>query len=367
MAKDGVPSSKSHHGSVMIKEVDMRNFGLIFAAPLALLVLTVAACGGDGDGGGASDGAGSGDVAADFPAESKGNVIPQDAVVDLNEGADPPFLYTQDFELQDCTFSPRGKNAFYDSLEPGAYTQSELPSKIGEIAQKEISYRKDYLVLAETKKLNLQGIGQIEAAIVQEREFENDKQIQVSFNWYSVCEQTGAVYAFGEDSFALNPETGEVTDTEGSWLAGYVNTLGEVSIPSMQMPGTVVVGGKFIFDGAPGIALGGSEIIAHVNIKDGGLNTVPTEYYAGESGIPMPFAESAGDIKGCVQIEEISQDSGTRRPDLTDVTNKVWCPGFGLAYDTSDGWLLSATVLSADEANKLIQTVEDNQVRQISQ
>jgi hypothetical protein len=366
MVKNGFRSRKSHHGSVMIKEVDMRNFGLIFAAPLALLVLTVAACG-DDNGGSGSDGAGAGDAGGDFPAVSGGNVIPQEAVVDLNEGADPPFLYTQDFELQDCTFSARGKNAFFDSLEAGAYTKSELPGKIGEIAQKPVSYNKDYLVLAETKKLNIQGIGEVEAAIVQEREYENGKQIQVSFNWYSVCEQTGSVFSFGEDSFALNPETGEVTDTEGSWLAGYVNTLSEVSIPAMQIPGTATVGAKYIFDGAPGIALGGSEIVAHVNITAGKLATVPTKYYAGESDIPMPFAETAGDIQGCLQIEEISQDSGTRRPDLTDVTNKVWCPGFGLAYDTSDGWLLSATVLSADEANKLIQTIEDNQVRALEQ
>jgi len=344
----------------------MRNLRFTLAVPAALLVLIVAACGGDGDGGGGSDATSAGDAGGGFPAVSGGNVIPEQAVVDLNKGADPPFLYTQDFELQDCTFSARGKNAFFDSLEAGAYTKSELPGKIGEIAQKEISYRKDYLVLAETKKLNIEGIGEVEAAIVQEREYENDRQIQVSFNWYSVCEQTGSVFSLGEDSFALNPETGEVTDTEGSWLAGYINTLGEVSIPSMQVAGTAVVGSKYIFDGAPGIALGGSEIIAHVNIKDGKLTTVPTKYYAGESDIPMPFAESAGDMT-CLQIEEISQDSGTRRPDLTDVTNKVWCPGFGLAYDTSDGWLLSATVLSQDEANKLIQTIEDNQVRALEQ
>jgi hypothetical protein len=350
----------------MIKEVDVKGFRIILGMAATLVLVLAVACGSDDDSGGsATSDAGTSDSGGEFPAVSGGNAIPEQAVVDLNKGADPPFLYTQDFQLQDCTFNPRGRSAYFDSLEAGAYTKSELPGKIGEIAQKEVAYRKDYLVLAETKKLNFQGIGEVEAAIVQEREYENDKQIQVSFNWYSVCEETGSVFSLGEDSFALNPETGEVTDTEGSWLVGYINTLGEVSVPAMQVPGTPTLGAKYIFDGAPGIALGGSEIIAHVNIKDGKLTTVPTEYYAGESDIPMPFAESAGDMT-CLQIEEISQDSGTRRPDLTDVTNKVWCPGFGLAYDTSDGWLLSATVLSLEEANKLTQTVEDNQVRQIS-
>jgi len=344
----------------VIKEVDMRYLGVILVAVATLLALFAAACGG-------GDGAGAGDPGGGFPAVSKGNAIPQEAVVDLNKGADPPFLYTQDFQLQDCTFKPRGTNAFYDSLEPGAYSTSELSSKFGEIAQQEVSYRKDYLVLPETKKLNLQGIGEFETAIVQEREYENGEQIQVSFNWYAVCQETGGVYAVGEDSFALDPKTGEVTDTEGSWLAGTINSLGEVSIPSVAMPANPMLGAKFIFDGAPGIALGGSEIVAVVSTKDGKLTTVPTEYYAGESGIAIPFAESAGDFQGCVQTEEISQDSGTRRPDLKDVTNKVWCPGVGLVYDTSDGVLVESTVLSEDELKKLVQTVEENQVKQLEQ
>jgi len=362
MVKNSVCSPRT-----VIKEVDMRHLRVIYVAAATLLLLVAAACGGGDDGGGGSNGAGAGDAGGGFPAVSKGNAIPQKAVVDLNKGADPPFLYTQDFQLQDCTFNPRGYNAFHGSLEPGAYTVSELSGKVGEIAQKPIEFRKDYLVLPETKKLNVQGIGEFEAAIVQEREYENGKQIQVSFNWYTACEQTGAVYSVGEDSFALNPDTLEVTDTEGSWVAGYVNTLGEVSIPAVGMPANPMLGARYIFDGAPGIAFGGTEIVAVVNITDGKLITVPTEYYAGEAGIAIPYAESAGDLQGCVQIEEISQDSGTRRPDLTDVTNKVWCPGVGLVYDTSDGWLVESKVLSQDELKKFTQTVEDNQVKQIEQ
>ncbi|MGH9195154.1 MAG: hypothetical protein ACRD1T_05395, partial [Acidimicrobiia bacterium] len=193
----------------------MRHLRVIFAGAAALLVLAVAACGGDGDGGGGGDGAGAGDAGGGFPAVSGDNVIPQAAVADINKGADPPFLYTQDFGLENCTWDPRGYNPHHGSLEPGAYTVSVLEGKVGEIAQKPISYRKDYLVLPETKKLNLKGIGPIEAAIVQEREFENGKQIQVSYNWYTVCKETGTAFSIGEDSFALNPENQQVTDTEG--------------------------------------------------------------------------------------------------------------------------------------------------------
>jgi len=316
----------------------MRNLRVILVAGGTLLALLAAACGGDGGG--------------DFPAVSEGNAIPEEAVVDLNKGEDPPFLYTQGFELQDCTFSPRGYNSFHGSLEAGAYTVSELSSKIGEVAQTEIAYRKDYLVLSETKKLNIQGLGELEAAIVQEREYENGEQIQVSYNWYTVCNETGAAYSVGEDSFALNPKTGEVTDTEGSWVAGYVNTLGEVSIPAVAMPANPLLGARYVFDGAPGIAFGGTEIVALISTKDGKLTTEPTEYYEGETGIVIPYAESNGDLQNCIQIEEISQDSGTRRPDLTDVTQKVWCAGVGLVYDTSDGWLLESTVLGKGDLKK---------------
>jgi len=358
----------------------MRFLSVIFFAAVTLLLLLAAACGGDGDGdgGGGGGGATAGDAGGGFPAVSEGNTIPEEAVIDLNKGADPPFLYTADFGLQDCTFDPRGLNAFHGSLEPGAYTVSEFEGKVGEIAQKAISYRKDYLVLPETKKLNFRGIGEIEAAIVQEREYENGKQIQLSFNWYAVCKETGAAYSIGEDSFALNPETGEVTDTEGSWVAGYVNTLGEVSIPAVAMPANPMLGARYIFDGAPGIALGGTEIVGVVNITNGRFSIVSTPLTA-EHGFPggltvdsltdifIPALESAGEVKGCIQIEEISQDSGTRRPDLVDITAKVWCRGYGLIYDTSDGALTESKVLSGTELEQAIQTVEDNQVRNVAQ
>jgi hypothetical protein len=117
----------------------------------------------------------------------------------------------------------------------------------------------------------------------------------------------------------------------------------------MGMPGTVMLGSRYIFDGAPGIALGGAEIVAvGLNTTDGLLSTVPTSIggYPGEANIIIPLAQSVGDFRGCVQIEEISQDNETRKPDLSDVTEKVWCPGVGLVYDTSDGALTESNALT---------------------
>jgi hypothetical protein len=297
---------------------------------LAALILS-GACGGNDKGG--------------FPAQTQGVAIPKEPVVDLNKGLDPPMLYTQDFNLKDCKWKPHGVNTFYDPLVPGFKSESHLPGKVGERAKKPVDYLKTYEVLNETKKLNIQGLGKLEAAIVEEKEFENGKQIQLSVNWYSICSQTNAVYAMGEDSFALDPDTGKVLDTEGSWLAGKVNPVGEVAIPSLAMASNPSLGSRTIFDGAPGVALGGAEVIAMVSMENGTMKLPPTRegFKGGEFSIPL--AKSVGDFQGCLQIQEISQNSATRRPDLNDLTNKVWCPGVGLIYDTSDGAITKSNAL----------------------
>jgi hypothetical protein len=253
--------------------------------------------------------------------------------------------YTQDFHLQDCKWKPFGVNPYYDPLVPGFAMDSHLPGKIGEFAKKPVDYTKTYRVLKEPKKLNIRGLGKLEAAVVEEKEFENGKQIQLALNWYSICQQTGAVYSLGEDSFKINPESGKSYDTEGSWLAGRVNSIGEVAIPSLAMASPPTLGSRTIFDGAPGVALGGAEVVAVVSTQDGKLTLVPTkEGFPGQT-VEIPLAKSVGDFQNCVQSQEISQDSETRRPELDDLTNKVWCPGVGLVFDTSDGVIVKSSAL----------------------
>lgn len=302
-----------------------KKFGLRIALVLALIGfgLALSACGGGG---------GSKDV-----VKSEASVIPQEPLVDLNkvglQGAPNPMLYTWDFELQNCTLGPEGNNPFFDLLKPGF---KHVSYKADE------DFRKEYTVLKETKTLDLEGIGRFEAAIIEEREIEKGGKLkQISLNWYAICKENNSVYSVGETSQHLNPD-GSVKDTEGSWTAGAVNDKGEVAIPAMQVPGTITIGARYIFDGAPGIALGGSEVVAYgLKTVDGKLTTAKTAYYEGET-VPVPITESLGELSGCVQIEEISQKSDTREPDIKDATNKVWCPGVGLVYDTSDGSLIES-------------------------
>ena len=296
-----------------------KKFGLGIALVLALIGFVP---------GGYAGGGGQVNVAGAIPSES---------VIDLNKvrepGAPIPMRYTQDFQLQSCTMQPWGNNPFFDLLKPGAKEVSAMPAE---------NFRKEYRVLEQTKSMNLLGIGKFQAAIVEEREYEKGVLRQISQNWYAVCKQTGSVFSVGELSKQLNADQ-TVHDTEGSWRAGVVNKQGEVAVPSMQVPGTPTLGSRYIFDGAPGVALGGAQIVAQgLKTVHGKLTTVRTRYYKGEKNIPIPITKSIGDVSSCIQVEEISQDSKTRKPDLGDATNKVWCPRVGLIYDTSDGALIAS-------------------------
>jgi hypothetical protein len=298
-----------------------KKFGLALASALTLVAVAWGAEAGVG-------------LARSTASKVTARAIPADPVVDLNKVKDPnapsPMLYTQDFQLQKCTFGPTGNNRFFDLLKPGFRHESYMASE---------DFHKTYRVLKKTKRMNLKGIGRFRAAIIEEREYEKGVLRQISTNWYAICKQTNSVFSVGEFSQQLNADQ-TVHDTEGSWEAGVVNDRGEVAVPSMQIPGTVVLGARYIFDGAPGVAFGGAEVVAQgLRTVQGKLTTVPTKYYKGET-VSIPFTQTAGhEYRGCIQVEEISQISETRQPDLGDVTNKVWCPGIGLLYDTSDGAL----------------------------
>jgi hypothetical protein len=117
----------------------------------------------------------------------------------------------------------------------------------------------------------------------------------------------------------------------------------------MAMPAVPTLGSRTIFDGAPGVALGGAEVVAFLSTKGGELTLVPTkEGFPGRT-VDIPITKRAGDFRSCAQIQEISQKNDTRRPDMGDLTNKVWCEGVGLVYDTSDGALVEHKGLE-DEA-----------------
>lgn len=262
--------------------------------------------------------------------------------VDLNAVKDPAAPIPMNYSISSCkgdAIKARGVSPYWEPLIPGVKNVSW--KKLGKD-----DFRKEYTVLDDTVKFDLPGIGKFEAAVIEEREILNGVLRQVSHNWYALCAENNNILSVGETSAHLKADGKSVADTEGTWKAGLTNDKGERAIVAVAIAGAPAQGAKWIFDGAPGIALGGAEVVA-ANLKtvDGKLTTVKTRYYEGET-VEIPLAKKVGDFSNCVQIEELSQNSESRKPDLNDPTNKVFCAGAGLIFDTSDGVLIENNALT---------------------
>ena len=131
---------------------------------------------------------------------------------------------------------------------------------------------------------------------------------------------------FGEVSWEINEEGKPIF--AGTWRAGDPDGDG-VAEPGLLMPGTFTIGGRYIFDGSQSTAYGGSE-----NMEAGIEITVP-----------------AGTFKGCVRVRE----QGLL--DLSDITDKVWCPVVGVVLDTSDGKLVVSNALPTDNPASDVSSV----------
>ncbi len=273
---------------------------------------------------------------------AQSSVRPAESVVDLNAVKDPAAPIPMTYSISTCgahSIKARGINPYWEPLIPGVKHVSWR--KLGSD-----DFRKEYTVLDETAKFDVPGIGRLEAAVIEEREILNGVLRQVSHNWYAFCEENNNILSVGETSAHLKADGKSVADTEGTWRAGLANDKGERAIVAVAIAGTPSLGAKWIFDGAPGIALGGAEVVATgLKTVNGKLTTVKTRYYKGET-IEIPLAKKVGDFSGCVQVEELSQFSDSRKPNLDDPTNKVFCPGAGLVFDTSDGVLIENNVLT---------------------
>ena len=146
------------------------------------------------------------------------------------------------FNLENCDFDSRGSNTYF-ILEPGHQSVLE-GQEDGEVIDLVIT------VLNETKVVD-----GTETRIVEERESENGELVEISRNYFAVCEPANDVFYFGED--VDDYEDGEIVSHEGAWLAG-----ANGSKAGMIMPGKVEVGLKYYQEIAQGVAEDRAEIIA---------------------------------------------------------------------------------------------------------
>jgi len=148
--------------------------------------------------------------------------------------------FTTEFGLDRCTFSPTGVNPYF-ILTPGFVLTLEGEEK------KELVHL-TITVLNET--LDVDGIT---TRVIEEEETHDGELVEISRNYYAICQETNSVFYFGEDTDIY--EDGEVVSNEGSWLAGENGAS-----PGIFMPGTILLGSRYFQEIAPEVALDRAEI-----------------------------------------------------------------------------------------------------------
>ena len=156
------------------------------------------------------------------------------------EGADD-HEFTTNFRTENCTFADTGRNAFF-ILEPG-YQLTLEGEEDGEQVELIVT------VLNETKDVN-----GVTTRVVEERESADGELVEVSRNFFAICEETSSVFYFGEE--VDDYDEGEIVGHEGEWLAGENDAKAGII-----MPGTPLLGARYFQEIAPEVAMDRAEII----------------------------------------------------------------------------------------------------------
>ena len=192
--------------------------------------------------------------------------------------------FTDSFMQDSCTFLSSGRNTYF-ILEPGY--QLVLEGTEGNEKTRLV-----ITVLNETRR-----IGNIETRVVEENESVNGETVEISRNFFAICQQTGSVFYFGEEVDIY--KKGKVVSHEGAWLAEGKNK------PGIIMPGQILLGARYYQEIAPGLAMDRAEIISS-NEK---LET------------------PAGNFSNCLKVQETTPLESKAKE------FKMHAPGIGLCKD----------------------------------
>ena len=193
--------------------------------------------------------------------------------------------YTVDLGTSGCTFSDLGRNRYF-VLEPGHQLNlaGEIRAGLFEVRQ---------TVTNQTRVIN-----GVNTRLVEELERVNGEVVELSLNYYALCQETGDLFYFGEQVELL--DGGVVVSSEGSWEAGVDGAL-----PGIAMPATFMLGARYQMEIAPGIAMD------RVENLDAGFS----------------FPTPAGTFDNCVRtLESTPLEPGER-------TVKVYAEGIGAVAD----------------------------------
>lgn len=98
--------------------------------------------------------------------------------------------YTAVFRLGDCRFKSEGSNPHF-ILRPGY--QLTLEGDEDGVSEKLIA-----TVLDQTKNISVPGYGTVTARVVEEQHFAAGTMVELSNNYFAICDKTNDVYYFGE-------------------------------------------------------------------------------------------------------------------------------------------------------------------------
>ena len=138
----------------------------------------------------------------------------------------------------------------------------------------------------------------LETRVVEEREWKNGGLVEISRNYFAICDETKDVYYFGEEVDMF--QGGVLSSHSGAWRSGE-----EDAKFGLIMPGDPTLGMKYYQEIAPGVAMDRAEVI----------------------NLDETFSTPAGEFSNVLVTKE-----GTAL-NLLEKEFKSYAPGIGLVQD----------------------------------
>lgn len=199
----------------------------------------------------------------------------------------PDASYRHDFAVSDCSWTPTGRNRYF-ILEPGYRIVLQ-----GDDTRLEIT------VLDETV-----AVDGVTTRVVEERESKAGRLVEVSRNFYAVCEPTKDVYYFGEE--VDDYRDGTVVGHGGAWRAGRNGARA-----GLMMPGAPKAGMKYYQEIAPGVAMDRARIVS----------------------VSETCTTPAGTFADCVKMREVGSYDFWTSLMFWAAESKLHAPGIGIVQD----------------------------------
>jgi uncharacterized Fe-S cluster protein YjdI len=208
--------------------------------------------------------------------------------------------FTENFPIEECTFTPFGGNAFF-SLQPGRRSYFNNASCV---AAGNCDEREDLVITVtrELKKVWLEDDGErrpVWTRVIVENEQADGELKEISRNYFAMCVPSRDVYYFGEDVDIY--EDGHVVSHAGAWLAGRNGAEPGIIMPESAF----VLGQRYYQELAEGVALDRAEHVA----------------------VDLELGLQAGNFDDCIEVTE------TTPLEPGHESTKFYCPGVGMVID----------------------------------